>query len=136
MKINKITALAALAVATLVTFNLNAAEQPKGEGKERPAAGRPGRVGEELGLTPEQKSKFEAIQKDAAEKRKALREDTSLTQEQRREKAKAINEETKVKLKEILTAEQLSKMEERQKNRPGRPGGPGQPKPGDAPAKK
>ncbi len=138
MKINKITALAALAIATLVTFNSNAADKPKGEGKERPAGVRPGggRLAEELGLTAEQKTKFEGIQKDAAEKRKALRDDTSLTPEQRREKAKAIGEETKTKLKEVLTAEQLAKFEEMQKNRPGRPGGPGgEHKPGDAPAK-
>jgi Spy/CpxP family protein refolding chaperone len=141
MKISKLTAMAALAIAALMALNATAADKPKGEGKERPAGVRPGggKIAEELGLTAEQKTKFEGIQKDTAEKRKALREDTSLTPEQRREKAKALGEETKTKLKEVLTAEQLAKFEEMQKNRPGRPGGPGGPggdhKPSDAPAK-
>ena len=139
---NKLTAIAALAFAALVAFNANAADAPKGEAKERPAGVRAGggRIVEELGLTAEQKPKVEAVMKDAAEKRKALRDDTALTPEQRREKVKAIGEETKTKLKGILTAEQLTKFEELQKNRPGRPGGPGGPggghKPADAPAKK
>jgi periplasmic protein CpxP/Spy len=142
MKMNKLTAMAVLALATLVTLNTNAADKPKGEGKERPAGVRAGggKIAEELNLTADQKPKVEAIMKDAAEKRKALRDDTALTPEQRREKAKAIAEESKTKLKDILTAEQLAKFEEMQKNRPGRPGGPGGPggdhKPADAPAKK
>ena len=141
MKINKLTAMAALAFATLIALNATAADKPKGEGKERPAGVRAGggKIAEELNLTAEQKPKVEAVMKGAAEKRKALRDDTSLTPEQRREQMKAIAEESKTKLKEILTAEQLAKMEELQKNRPGRPGGPGGPsgdhKPADAPAK-
>ena len=138
MKISKLTAMAALAFATLIALNATAADKPKGEGKERPAGVRAGsgKIAEELGLTAEQKSKFEGIQKQTAEQRKALRDDTSLTPEQRREKAKALGEETKGKLKEILTAEQLTKFEDMQKNRLGRPGGPGgDRKPGDAPAK-
>lgn len=141
MKMNKLTAMAALAFATLMTINATAADQPKVEGKERPAGVRPGggKIADELGLSAEQKTKLQAVRKDAAEKGKAIREDASLTPEQRREKIKAIAEESKTKQKEILTPEQFAKLEEMQKNRPGRPGGPGSPggghKPADAPAK-
>lgn len=137
MKMNKLTAMAALAFAAMMTFNATAADAPKGEGKERPASVRPGggRIAEELNLTAEQKPKVEAVMKDAAEKRKALRDDTALTPEQRREKMKTIAEESKTKMKEILTPEQQAKMEELQKNRPARGEGAGARKKADAPAK-
>lgn len=137
MKMNKMTAMAALAFAALVAFNASAADTPKAEGKERPAGVRPvgGRIAEELGLTAEQKEKLQAARKDAAEKGKALREDTSLTPEQRREKMKVIAEESRAKMKEILTPEQMAKMEELQKNRPARGEGAGARKKAATPAK-
>lgn len=80
------------------------------------------RLTEELKLTEAQKEKVEANQKAQREKMAKLREDTSLTPEERREKMRAIREENDRKMKEILTAEQYEKW---QKLRPDRPAGPG-----------
>jgi protein CpxP len=122
MKTNKLAVLMAFALGVLAVA-ANAQDKPANE--NRPARNREqvrergSEIARELNLSPEQKSKFEAVMREAAEKRKALREDTNLTPEQRREKMKSIAEESRTKLKEILTAEQLAKWEEMQKNRPG-----------------
>jgi Spy/CpxP family protein refolding chaperone len=139
MTIHKLTGVATLAVA-LMAFGANAQDKPKTEGQ--PPARNPqqmqergARVAAELKLTDEQKPKFEAVMKEAGEKRRALRDETSLTPEQRREKMMAIQEEVKTKLKAILTPEQMTKWEEMAKQRPrGGPGGPGG-KPADEPKK-
>lgn len=139
MKINKLTLLAAITLSTLVSFNATAgkdnADKPGTEAKPgRPGGPGGGKIAEELNLTAEQKPKVAAVMKEAAEKRKALADDTTLSQDERREKMKAIAEATKAKMKEILTAEQLAKMEELRKNHPRGEGRPGQKK-GDAAAK-
>jgi Spy/CpxP family protein refolding chaperone len=144
MKTNKLILLTALALGCLIAVNAGAQDKPNRPPGERPAQGGPngeagprrGNLAEQLNLTAEQKPKVEAIMKSAGEKRKALKDDTSLTPEQRREKMQAIQADTKAKLKEVLTPEQLTKFEEMAKNRrgggPGGPGGPG--KGGGAPA--
>jgi Spy/CpxP family protein refolding chaperone len=139
MKTNKLILLTALALGCLIAVNAGAQEKPNRPPGQHPAQGGPngeqagprrGNIAEQLNLTAEQKPKVEAIMKEAGNKRKALREDTSLTPEQRREKAQALQAETKAKLKDVLTAEQLTKFEEMAKNRRGQnpgggPGGPG-----------
>jgi Spy/CpxP family protein refolding chaperone len=133
MKAKQLMAVAALALAALMAVNASAQDNStKPERRPRAGAIRPGggRIAEELGLSAEQKTKFEAVMKDAAEKRKALRDDTSLTPEQRREKGKAIAEDTQKKVKEILTPDQQKKLEDLRKERRGR--GPAKEKSADA----
>jgi len=143
MKTNKLILLAALALGCLLAVNVGAQDKPKqpaGKPPARPEGG-PGQAGprgggnlaEQLGLTEEQKPKVQAVMQDAGEKRKALRDDTALTPEQRREKMQSIQEETKTKLKGILTPEQMTKFEELAKNRRGPGPGPGPAKEGQPP---
>ena len=49
-------------------------------------------IAKQLNLTDEQKPKYDAIMKGAADKGRTLREDTSLTPEEKKAKAKAIRE--------------------------------------------
>jgi Spy/CpxP family protein refolding chaperone len=83
---------------------------------------------EELKLTAEQQKKIEENQKAQADKMAKLRQDTSLSQEDRRTKMRTIREESDKKMKEILTKEQFEKYEKmRQEQGPaGRPRGAGQ----------
>lgn len=69
------------------------------------------KMAEELKLTDEQKKKVEANQKAMAEKAMKLREDTSLSPEDRRAKSRTIREEGDKKMKEILSAEQFEKWQ-------------------------
>ncbi|MFN3410174.1 MAG: hypothetical protein ACK45B_14355 [Limisphaerales bacterium] len=135
MKASTIALMAALALGCLVNANAQQERPTRPERPnrpERPEAGAPRqRPAAELGLNEEQRTKFEAVMREAQEKRRALREDTSLTPEQRREKNQAIQKEVDAKVKEILTAEQYAKWEkmqqERRRGQPGQPGGPGGP---------
>jgi periplasmic protein CpxP/Spy len=69
----------------------------------------------QLNLTDEQKPKYDAIMKGAADKGRTLRADTSLTPEEKKAKAKALREETATQLKGVLTPEQFAKWQEMSK---------------------
>jgi Spy/CpxP family protein refolding chaperone len=145
MKMNKFTLLAILALGGLTAFGTLAQAQdstntPPSGARQRPPGGpgaRMGKLAQDLGLSEDQKEKFGPILKEQAEQMKALREDTSLTQEDKKAKMKTLREATAEKIKGILTPEQFTKFQELQKQRrgPGGMGGPGGKPPGDgAPA--
>ena len=69
-------------------------------------------LAKELNLTEDQKPKFQEIIKARGRKRKALREDASLTPEERKAKVKAIQEDTTTQMKALLTPEQFAKWQE------------------------
>lgn len=73
----------------------------------------------ELKLTEAQKQKIQALRKEQREQGDKIRQDTSLTPEQRREKMRALRQENDKKMKEILTTEQYEKW---QQSRPRRAG--------------
>jgi periplasmic protein CpxP/Spy len=67
-------------------------------------------LSKELSLTEEQKAKLKPILEDEGKQMRAVREDTSLTQDQRREKMKQLHETTDSKINDILTPEQQKKF--------------------------
>ena len=154
MKSTKNLLVAALAVSALIACSSalraqdNAKTPPAGgppAGEHGPGmkGGRPD-IAKALDLTDEQKPKVEAIMKGASEKRKALREDTAMTPDDKKAKGKALQEETSAQMKAVLTPEQFAKWEKMAQgmrgNRPpgGAPGAGGDhkaPPAGDKPAK-
>ena len=83
------------------------------------------RMAEQLNLTEDQKPKVQSIMKAQMDKMRGLRQDTSLTPEDRKAKMKAIREDSAAQMKAVLTAEQFQKwqdMQSKMHNRP--PGGP------------
>lgn len=68
------------------------------------------RMKKELNLTADQSSKMDASRKAMVEKMKVIREDKSLTDEQKKEKSKELMKQHKESMKSILTEEQLKKM--------------------------
>ena len=77
-----------------------------------------------LDLTADQKPQVMAAIKERREKMTALRDDTAVTGDARKAKAKEIFEACNAKLKTILTPDQFTKWEAAQKNM--RPHGQGQ----------
>jgi hypothetical protein len=67
------------------------------------------RLTTDLSLTDAQKPKVKAVLEETAKKARELRDDSSLSQEQRREKRTAITEEESKSMKAILTPEQMEK---------------------------
>jgi len=84
-------------------------------------------------LTDDEKTQVKPIVQEQNDKLAALRQDSSLSREDRRAKQKEIMDATVVKLKGILTADQFTKFEElrKQMGPPGRP--PGGPPPAGTP---
>jgi Spy/CpxP family protein refolding chaperone len=133
MKLTKTITLAALVAAGLLAGTaLQAQDAPK----DKPAAapGGPGMRGrpnieqfaKEFNLTEDQKTKVKAAMDDRMEKAKQIRNDTTLSQEDRRAKMKEAQEAFTAKLKEILTADQFEKWQKQvqaQRNRPPQAGG-------------
>ncbi len=78
------------------------------------------RMTTELKLTDEQKTKVTALFEAGEKKRQEMRADTSLTQEERREKGRSFMQEQNKKLKEILTPEQFEKWQKMGLQRRGR----------------
>ena len=81
------------------------------------------KMAEHLGLTAEQKEKVGAILKEQMEQGRAIREDESLTQEQRREKMQAFGKATREKIRAVLTPEQQVKFDAMPRRGPGGPRG-------------
>jgi protein CpxP len=139
MKSTKALLIAALAAGALIGGSSSLSAQ---NATNTPAAGEhgPGMKGhmnlKALDLTDDQKPKVQEIIKGAMEKRKALREDTSLTPEEKKDKAKAIQDDTATQLKAVLTPEQFAKWQEMSKRGPRMhpPGTPDAPKPPTASA--
>ena len=125
MKTTQLSLVAVLALGSLVAFApISQAQDKKDEKKEQKPEARPGerkgpglqdrlqQMSEALKLTDEQKEKLKPIFKEEGEKLKALREDTSVAQEEKRAKGREIMEAVAAKIKPILTAEQATKWEE------------------------
>jgi Spy/CpxP family protein refolding chaperone len=134
MKITKSTLAVALLLAGMVTLKpLGLAadkpadkpdaakpDAPRRERREQ-ARDRIEQMAKELNLSDDQKTKLKPVFQHEAEKMKALRDDTSLSREQRREKLKAIRDDFVGKVKEVLTKEQFEKWEKLREQRPQRP---------------
>jgi protein CpxP len=122
---NKLTALiltAALAAIPVLHAQSTESQTPAQErGPGGPGGGgRPNleRLAEELGLTADQKAKLGPIMKHQQEQMQALRKDESLSQEQRREKGRALREENQKAIAAILTPEQAKKFAEMRERGP------------------
>lgn len=93
------------------------------------------RLTQELNLTTDQQDKIKPLLVDRAQKMQALFQDQSLSQEDRRMKARTISEGTNNSIKALLTDDQKQKfdaMQERMRQRGG-PGGPPPPPQGASP---
>lgn len=92
-------------------------EKMKADGKvkqEQMAKDRGAKMKAELGLSDEQSAKLQKNRTEMADKMKAIRENKSLTEENKRAQMKELMKGQKDQLKSILTEEQLKKMKESQ----------------------
>jgi Spy/CpxP family protein refolding chaperone len=77
----------------------------------------PEKLQKELGLTDDQKNQIKTIQQQAREQTRAVREDTSLTREQKAEKIREINRNTNTQVRSVLTPEQYERYQRRARER-------------------
>jgi len=131
--------IAALVAGSLLAWNVAARAAETNTPPAKPAPGgppqgqRPGgmmrggpnleMLTEQLNLTEEQKPKVKSVLEAREKKVLEVRNDTSLSQEERRTKMMAIRDETDAQMKAVLTTEQYEKWQQMgQRGR--RPGGP------------
>jgi protein CpxP len=111
-----LTILVVLATCLLLAAQTNAAPQTSQQGHEAIGATSPEAhlqmLSEKLNLTEDQKAKLKPILLDQAQQMKAVRDDTSLTPEQKAAKKKAIHETTHDQINAVLTPEQQEKFKE------------------------
>lgn len=69
------------------------------------------RIGKRLNLTEDQTAKLEPILATQQQKMAALRSDTSLTKDQRRQQFQAIHQDTRSQLASVLTPDQLQQLQ-------------------------
>lgn len=72
-----------------------------------------------LGLTEDQSAKLQANRKAMGEQMKAIRENKSLNEDQKKEQMKELFKKQQENMKSILTKEQLEKMKEGRHRKPG-----------------
>lgn len=71
-------------------------------------------LSEKLNLTDEQKAKLKPILQDQMQQMKAVREDSSLSEDQKRAKMKSIHESLHDQINAVLTPEQQAKFKQMQ----------------------
>lgn len=87
------------------------ADKPEHKREHRPGA-RMEHMAKELGLTADQEAKWKAISQQEKTALKALREDTSVAKEDKRAKAREINQGFANQRRAVLTADQAKKFDE------------------------
>lgn len=127
MKRNQTSMIAVLALGGMMAFTAiaTAADQakpasPPAEKKveaAKPTAEDIAKLDAEVGLSAEQKTKVEGLLSELKQKRRAIKEDASLSDEQKKAKTKTLNEDIlgkDGKIKALMTAEQFAKWQKLQ----------------------
>ena len=112
MRTNRGFGIAVLMIAAAMLWSQGTLAQ----GQERQRGFSPDRAAEQLAerlnLTEEQKSAVQNYLEDQRSQMEVLRNDTTLTREQRAQRMREITEQTRGKVESILTVEQKQKAEE------------------------
>ena len=101
--------------AEATSVRLMRVAQPGDAPQEGKCAGKRGRslqpILDQLGLSADQQTRIAAIQQSGKEAKTALRSDTSLTREQKRERMRALHQEKMQRIEAVLTPEQRTKFQ-------------------------
>jgi Spy/CpxP family protein refolding chaperone len=84
----------------------------KGEGMDRRQ-----NVENELNLTQDQKDRMAKARENARTQIESIRNDKTLTQDQKKEKMMSLRKQQQEEMKKILTQEQIEKMKSQKKDR-------------------
>ncbi|MFN2457793.1 MAG: hypothetical protein ABR502_06310 [Chitinophagaceae bacterium] len=79
-----------------------------------------GKISEEVDLTNDQRQKITQLRESYHAKAEALKNDNTLTKEQKRERLQELMKQQRAEMKTILTEEQIQKLQSRERKRPGK----------------
>jgi Spy/CpxP family protein refolding chaperone len=135
MKRTLLTSALAITLAATAAIAQQTTQQPSGDATAQQPTGRYGHhrgqgkmdphkaaqhVGKKLGLSDDQTAKLEPIFADSQQKISALRANTSLTPDQRREQMKAIHKDTQSQLATVLSPDQMQQLHSMRHGRRGK----------------
>lgn len=103
-----LTLVPAAGRSVVATTLIAALQEPQTQSTQSPG---------DLGLTPDQKAKMKSIHEGIRDQMRALRNDQSLTLEQRHEKARSLREATRQQVLGVLTPQQQELMKNRVERR-------------------
>ena len=101
-------------VIILFSFTINADAQTKHNKKERKE------MMKALNLTKEQKVQLKSFHKSTKQENEAIKNNSALSKEQKKEKTEQLHKERHEKLESILTPEQKERMKQMRENKPRR----------------
>ena len=104
--------LVMLAVGSIFSFAAFSQEATKPQDPKKDHAEWEKKVKDELKLTPDQATKYDALSKEYTDKFDAVMNDASLNKDAQKEKKMALKKEKEAKLFEFLTPEQQAKYKE------------------------
>jgi Spy/CpxP family protein refolding chaperone len=114
MKQIVLTSALLLSFAGTAAFAQTAAPQTQATHKHHHRAHDPHKtalkMGKKLGLSQDQTAKLEPILAERQQKMKALRTDTSLTADQKKDQRRQIQESTRTEMSGVLTPEQMQQL--------------------------
>lgn len=128
-------AILAIGATALPVMAQEPAAPPPPQAQAGPERGGPGRgnqveyLTKQLNLTPDQVTQVKAIDEDSGKQMKALREDTSVAQQDKRTKMMDIRKASQGKIRALLTPDQQTKFDALQTEMRGRMRGQGGPPP-------
>jgi len=99
-----------LLVITAMVSTATVAQEQKDVNQERTEWEK--KLKDELKLTADQTTKYDAVNKEFNDKKEALMNDASITKDAQKEKKMALKKEKEAKLMEFLTSEQQAKYKE------------------------
>lgn len=109
--------LVAAIVSLLSVSGAYAQDAPKKEKGEKQMHDKRASMYDDLNLTADQQTKMTALSEDGRAKMEAVRNDASLSDDQKKEKMKSLRAEQKEARDKILTKEQSEKLEAKMKDR-------------------
>ena len=108
----------------MIAFNALAfsasAQENRAYDKNEMHNGGGGGLMKELNLTDAQKAQMKPIREEMRAKMEAIRQNTALTEEQKKNQMEVLHKEQKQKMEAVLTPEQRTKFEELRKNNEGK----------------
>lgn len=107
-------------VAFLFTTAVQAQTQRKTDTTQQRMHQQRPKMAQQLGLNADQQAKLKAMHQEVKKRSEALKQDGTLSKEQKKEKYKEIKMYRKGELQKILTPEQYKKMETMQKENKGK----------------
>lgn len=112
----KFIAIATLAGVISLSAGAQTMPERKNDGVNKERTEKRGDVYKDLNLTKDQQQKIKALNQDSHAQAEAIRNDNTISQEQKREKFNTLKESQKVKRDAILTDEQRTKIEAKKKD--------------------